>query len=599
MGNEAKPMASIRKKHTDAVIVGFGWTGAIMAIELANAGLDVVALERGDNRDTIPDFAYPQITDEVKYSARQALLQNLAKTTVTIRHTKGDVALPYRQFGTFKPGEGVGGAGTHWSGVQSRVSPDELRLYSRVKDRYGEKFIPADMNLQDWGVTYDELEPHFDRFEYVCGTSGKAGNIKGTPVEGGNPFEGYRSREYPVPPLADHPTGRLFAAAAKSLGYKPFPLPAGNASAAYQNEYGCQLGPCNFCGFCSDYGCLNYSKASPQTTIIPALLRKPNFELRVNSHVTRVNLDSTGKRAIGVTYIDAEGNEVEQPADMVILAAFHLHNIRLMLSSKIGTPFNVDTNEGVIGRNLCYQYINSVNMFWDKDVYINQFIGTGGGGQAIEEFNADNFDHGPLGFIGGGVIWGRQTGNGPVRGVPLPEDTPKWGTEWKQAVVDNFLHTGRIESQSSSLANRAYYADLDPTYKDAYGTPLLRLTFDWNDNDLRSAAFLGSKVMEIGHAMNPKSISGRIFKPGMHWDTRPYQSTHVCGGTPMGADPKTSAVNKYLQSWDVSNVFVLGANTFAHGIGYNPTGLVGGLGYWAASNIRSQYLKNPGPMVHV
>ena len=103
-------MASIRKKHTDAVIVGFGWTGAIMAIELANAGLDVVALERGDNRDTIPDFAYPQITDEVKYSARQALLQNLAKTTVTIRHTKGDVALPYRQFGTFKPGEGVGGA---------------------------------------------------------------------------------------------------------------------------------------------------------------------------------------------------------------------------------------------------------------------------------------------------------------------------------------------------------------------------------------------------------------------------------------------------------------------------------------------------------
>jgi gluconate 2-dehydrogenase alpha chain len=590
-------MATIKKKHTDAVIVGFGWTGAIMAIELANAGLDVVALERGDNRDTIPDFAYPQITDEVKYSARQALLQNLAKTTVTTRHSKHDVAVPYRQFGSFKPGEGVGGAGTHWSGVQSRVNPEELRLFSRVKERYGAKFIPADMNLQDWGVSYDELEPHFDRFEYVCGTSGKAGNVKGKQMEGGNPFEGYRSREFPLPPLPDHPTGRLFAEAAKSLGYKPFPLPAGNASGAYQNEYGCQLGPCNLCGFCSDYGCLNYSKASPQTTIIPALLRKPNFELRVNSHVLRVNLDSTGKRAVGVTYVDAEGNEVEQTADLVILAAFHLHNIRLMLSSKIGTPFNVETNEGVIGRNLCYQYINSVNMFWDKDVYINQFIGTGGGGQVVEEFNADNFDHGPLGFIGGGVIWGRQTGNGPVRGVPLPKGTPKWGTEWKQAVVDNFLHTGRIESQCSSLANRAYYADLDPTYKDAYGTPLLRLTFDWNDNDLRSAAYVGSKMMEIGRAMNPKSISGRVFKPGMHWDTRPYQSTHVCGGTPMGADPKTSAVNKYLQSWDVPNVFVLGANTFAHGIGYNPTGLVGAQAYWAASNIREQYLKHSGPLV--
>ncbi|WP_321815340.1 MULTISPECIES: GMC family oxidoreductase [unclassified Paraburkholderia] len=592
-------MATIKKKSVDAVIVGFGWTGSIMAMELCSAGLEVVALERGDGRDTIPNFAYPQIVDEIKYSARNALLQNLSKTTVTTRHSKDDTALPYRQIGSFKPGEGVGGAGTHWSGVQSRVMPDELRLHSRVKERYGEKFIPEGMQLQDWGVTYDELEPHFDRWEYVCGTSGRAGNIKGKPQEGGNPFEAYRSREFPLPPLPDHPTGRLFAKAARELGYKPFALPAGNASGAYQNEYGCQLGPCNFCGFCSDYGCLNYSKASPQTAIIPALLRKPNFELRVNSHVLRVELDKDGKQATGVTYIDAQGNEVFQPANMVVLGAFQLHNIRLMLSSKIGKPYNVDTGEGTVGRNFCYQVLNSVNMFWDKDVYINQFMGAGGGGQAIEEFNADNFDHGPLGFIGGGIIWGRQTGNGPVRGIPLPKGTPKWGSEWKQAVSDNFLHTGRIESQISNMAYRGCFADLDPTYKDAYGEPLLRITLDWQDNDLRASEYVAGKMMEIGKQMNPKSISGRILKPGAHWDTRAYQSTHVNGGTSMGADPKTSVVNKYLQSWDVSNVFVLGASVFAHGIGYNPTGLVGGLAYWAAANIRERYLKNPGPMVQV
>ena len=62
--------------------------------------------------------------------------------------------------------------------------------------------------------------------------------------------------------------------------------------------------------------------------------------------------------------------------------------------------------------------------------------------------------------------------------------------------------------------------------------------------------------------------------------------------TSMGTDPKTSVLNKYLQSWDVPNLFVLGANVFAHGIGYNPTGLVGALAYWAAANIRSTYLKN-------
>jgi gluconate 2-dehydrogenase alpha chain len=65
----------------------------------------------------------------------------------------------------------------------------------------------------------------------------------------------------------------------------------------------------------------------------------------------------------------------------------------------------------------------------------------------------------------------------------------------------------------------------------------------------------------------------------------------------MGSDPRTSVVNKYLQSWDVSNLFVLGANVFAHGIGYNPTGLVGALADWAAANIRSQYLQNPGALV--
>ena len=389
----------------------------------------------------------------------------------------------------------------------------------------------------------------------------------------------------------------LFAKAAAELGFHPSPLPAANASKPYTNPYGCQIGPCNFCGFCSDYGCLNYSKATPQTAIMPALFRKPNFELKTHAHVTKVNVDSTGKKATGVTYIDAQGREVEQPASLVVLTAFHLHNVRLMLSSGIGQPYNPDTGEGTVGRNFCYQLLSSVNMFFDEKTYINQFIGAGGVGQAIDDFYADNFDHGPLNFIGGGVIWGRQTGNGPVRGIPVPSGTPRWGSDWKKAVKQNFLHTGRIEAQCSNMAYRGCFLDLDPTYRDAYGQPLLRMTLNWQDNDLRMSEYVSGKMMEIGRAMKPTSISGRIIKPGMSWDTREYQSTHINGGTAMGSDPRTSVVNKYLQSWDVSNLFVLGANVFTHGIGYNPTGLVGALTYWAAANIRSQYLKNPGALV--
>ena len=93
-----------RGKPVDVVIVGFGWTGAIMAIELAKAGLSVLALERGADQDTVPDWAYPKVLDEVAQSARNGLLQNLSKTTVTLRHDKADLALPYRQIGSFKPG---------------------------------------------------------------------------------------------------------------------------------------------------------------------------------------------------------------------------------------------------------------------------------------------------------------------------------------------------------------------------------------------------------------------------------------------------------------------------------------------------------------
>ena len=154
-------MAKVMQK-ADAVIVGFGWTGAIMAKELTEAGLSVVALERGPMRDTYPDGSYPQVIDELTYSIRRKLFVDTSKETVTIRHNVSQTALPYRQLGAFLPGDGVGGAGLHWSGVHLRVDPVELRLRSHYDERYGKNFIPDGMTIQDFGVTYEELEPYFD-----------------------------------------------------------------------------------------------------------------------------------------------------------------------------------------------------------------------------------------------------------------------------------------------------------------------------------------------------------------------------------------------------------------------------------------------------
>lgn len=130
-----------RIEKTDVAIVGFGWVGAIMAKELTEAGLNVVAL--GAARcATRPDGAYPQVIDELTYNIRRKLFRDLSKSTVTIRHNTSQQAVPYRQLAAFLPGTGVGGAGLHWSGVHFRVDPIELRMRSHYEERYGKTSSP-------------------------------------------------------------------------------------------------------------------------------------------------------------------------------------------------------------------------------------------------------------------------------------------------------------------------------------------------------------------------------------------------------------------------------------------------------------------------
>lgn len=590
-------MSSIKKEPVDIVLVGFGWTGAIMGIELADTGLKILALERGDYRDTYPDFSYPRIADELTYGIRLKLFQQAAKETVTIRHKPSDYAVPYRQFGSFLPGEGVGGAGVHWNGMHWRMLPDDLKLRSVVTERYGASFIPQDMTVQDFGVSYDELEPWFDKFERVCGTAGRAGNVQGKIQAGGNPFEGPRKRDYPTPPLSSLYSGELFAKAASELGYHPFPVPAANCSEPYTNPYGVQLGPCNYCGYCERFGCFIYSKASPQSTILPVLLKKPNFELRTRSQVIKVNLDSTGKKATGVTYIDAQGRTVEQPAGLVILTAYQMHNVRLLLLSGIGTPYDPQTGKGVVGKNYAYQMNSGITLFYNKDTWFNPFIGAGAAGAVIDDFNSENFDHSGLDFIGGAYISATRSGGRPIQQMALPPDAPAWGTGWKQAIKDHYQHTMSIGSEGSVMPYRQCYLDLDPHYQDAYGQPLLRMTFDWQPNEIKMTQYVTDKMKGIADVMKPDRYSINVMGPDSHYDVRPYQSTHNTGGAIMGENPSTSVVNKYLQCWDVPNVFVTGACVFPQNMAYNPTGLVGALAYWSAAAIKDKYLKNPGPLV--
>ena len=582
-----------RLPPVDIVIVGLGWTGGIAARELADTGLKIAILERGGPRSTRNDFSVPLIRDELRFSQRHDLMMDTAKDTVTIRNQPSETALPMRRLGSFLPGEGVGGAGVHWNGHTWRWADHDLKIRSRTVDRYGRGYIPPEMPLHDWPVGYDELEPYYDRFEYLCGVSGQAGNLKGVIQSGGNPFEGPRARDYPLPPLSPSHAMKLFSKATTELGFHPFPRPTANASRPYVNPDGARLGQCEYCGFCERFGCEANAKGSPHVTVIPKALSYPNVELRTWSWVQKVTMDSTHKKATGVAYVDLQtGEEIEQPAALVLLCAYQLSNVHLMLLSGIGKPYDPDTGRGVIGSHYCYQGGANIQLFFE-DRSFNPFIATGGLNATLDDFHTnDALDRGRYGYIGGATIACGSTNGRPITYRPVPPGTPLWGSEWKRQTAKWYQGALAITTSASGMPHRSNRLDLDPTYRNRFGQPLLRMTFDFQENDHRIGRHSVEVLEQIGKALSP-TIGGKAVSRAT-WSAVPYQSTHNTGGAIMGEQPGTSAVNKYCQSWDAPNVFVLGASGFPHNSAYNPTGPVGALAYMAAEAIKTRYLKRPG-----
>ena len=166
---------------------------SILAQELTDAGSKVLAIERGKFRDTVPDFATTHIQDELQYAVRNGLFEEPARETLTFRNSLDQTALPMRHLGSFNPRPALAAPAIHWNGQNWRFLPTDFQTCAvTLKQRYGKNFIPDDMTIQDWGVTYDDLEPYYDKFEYLCGISGQAGNVQGKLQAGGNPFEGPR-----------------------------------------------------------------------------------------------------------------------------------------------------------------------------------------------------------------------------------------------------------------------------------------------------------------------------------------------------------------------------------------------------------------------
>jgi gluconate 2-dehydrogenase alpha chain len=600
-----------RLEAVDVVIAGGGWSGLLMAKELVTrTSLNVVVLERGPARSLVD---YSSGMDEVDYALRNKMMQNPAEQTITHRFSSADKAAPIREYGSFKPGTGTGGTGEHWGGVSDRYEADFFTLETHLRHAYGASHLPPGVTIQDWGVTYDELENDYWRAEQLLGVSGKAGNLRGRLVEGGNIFEAPRRHEYPTPPLTPTYSMTHFHNGAQSLGYHPYPMPASNLSRGYTNPDGVSRPGCVYCGYCPSFGCMIGAKAQPTNVLMPVLHRKRNFVLRNQCWARRVL--HRGGVAEGVVYMDEAGEETLQPANIVILAAWTPHNVRLLLLSATGDPYDPASGKGTLGKNLTHQVGSGGGMII-HDKPLNSFMTSGATGFVFADLNGDRGADPSFGTLQGGMF-GR--GNSPVAlpitsfGMIPPEAVSRnWGSEWKKAAIQHYDRVGGGGGFTGGhFAYRQNYMDLDPTYTDRWGDPLLRLTLDWTEYEHRQMAW-GAKISaklnaEIARVAGAKFIarsthnsidlaSKNSKQTGPRYNAARYQTTHIQGGAMMGTSPDRSVVNPWLQHWKIPNLWVIGSSSFPQSASGNPTLTILAVTYRATDALINRYLKNSKPL---
>jgi gluconate 2-dehydrogenase alpha chain len=554
-------------KETDVVVIGLGAAGGIAVLPLAQAGLQVIGLEAGGAM-TRRDFAPDEIRNNVR-GWPMLVSHKTNQEAPTVRATSAQRAVQ----GGHPMMNAVGGTSLHYWAQHWRLNPWDFKVVSEVTRRYGASRIPRGSTVEDWSFGYDELEPYYDKIEYEVGVSGQAGNIKGKIDPRGNIFEAPRQREYPMPALRWTAFHEKMAAAAKGLGWHPFPGPAAINSKNYQNRSGCA-----YHGFCNTGGCHVDAKASTAVTTIPRAEATKHLKVVTGAVATTIEVDDEG-RASGVTYVQ-NGEEFFQPASVVLVSSFAYENSRLLLLSKSKAfPNGLSNNRGQVGKHYFshHQGAPVTALFPFK---IGAWYGLPAQGVAVDDWADDNFDHSGHDFIGGCNLWA-MSDRRPISaaGMNTFGFAPSWGSQWKMFIHENADSSHSSYIQKTTLPYEENYLDLDPTVKDPMGRAVIRITGEYKDNERKLAAFSQDKMEEWYRAAGAIAVTRGPVGGAMG------ASTHAYGGTRMGDNPDTNVVNRWGLSHEVPNLAMCGGSVMGTSGAHNPTHTMQALAWRTAEHI--------------
>jgi len=534
--------------EVDFVVVGSGAAGGVVAKELSTAGFRVVVLEQGPWR-TERDFVH----DEIKVFQQSALSTDWNVSPNTFRKTEKDKA---QKQPALVYARGVGGTSVHFSANFWRFREIDFKEAS-VKGTL------AGTGFADWPISYQDLEPYYTKVDWEVGVAGAPG-----------PFDPPRSRPYPMPPHPPKSTGVLLERGARKLGYKPFPAPMAIASKPFDGRSQCVQ-----CGFCESFGCEVRAKSSSLVTVIPKAVATGRCEIRPNSYARKIETDAKG-RATGVKYFDADKKEIFQRAKAVVVCANGAETPRLLLNSSSNLfPHGLANSSGVVGKYLMPNGAGLAAGVFDHEV-------NGYKGIVATRVVWDLYELDPkLGLVGGGGFDYRFDVT-PIQfasDAGLPPKAQRWGKEYKRWVAQTYTRTVLCFGHTTSLPVASNSISLDPTVKDAWGVPAIRVTYTDHPQDLKLYKYFAERSEELLHA------SGA----GQTWQL-PVESqqfaVHLLGTCRMGNDPKTSVVDKYNRAHDVKNLFIVdGSSLVTSGRG-QPTMTIQALAFRAGDNI-AQFAK--------
>jgi choline dehydrogenase-like flavoprotein len=522
-----------RKSNPPSVpvcIIGAGASGAAAAKVLTERGIDVVALEKGPWRAR-ESFGGDELANINRYNLwPDPLLDPRTVRTSEDEEPRVDLFCPVPQM--------VGGGTVHWQGWLPRFTENDFRLRTLVGD------VPG-ATLADWPITYADLEPYYSKVEWAFGVSGQAG---------ANAFEGPRSRNYPCPPMPVSRYAEKFHVGCRALGWNSFQTPQAALSRPFNGRPATVVS-----AFAQQHGDPTGTRSSALNVFVPDALRTGHYGLRPDSYVREITVDAQG-RARSAVYEDADGDVVEQAAEVIILACGAVESARLLLLSRSGRfPNGLANGSDLVGRNATFhEYSAAVGVFEDPI-----YAWAGGGYVSASSFQFYDHDE-SRGHVSGGHIAAAGVG------IPLPINwnlpgRPAWGPEAKRIDRDYFNHSMAVAMVIHDMPQHENRVDLDDHVTDAWGLPVARITLKPHRNDLAQGRFLIDRNAEILEAAGATQIQK------VYIDRVTGNCSHQHGTTRMGDDPDTSVLDRWCRAHEVDNLYVVDGGPFPTGTGANPT----------------------------